>query len=300
MEAYRINEIRRICGESAAAYARNKNRGGRSSAQGRDYELLYGTYRITMKAAKEVEAERFGDDIFFGDQLLCFVDDLVVQTAEGRVHSQLKSGGVWWNGGDHPVAEDFRLQKMLDDAIGAAPQYELVVSDADRRGALEDARPDDVAAVKVVMFSSDKSFDALATAHPELVDALDCISARREHRAVSREQMFQLLLGAWTQSTGSVNLRNFINKAAAAPLALVAPMEPPYIMPEEAAEVLSAIAGFSFEIHRNQFSYRIRGLSGYAAYHCHTKWFSDFVQFLLAKRPGTIEELALALRDERQ
>ncbi|HEX8900641.1 hypothetical protein [Vitreimonas sp.] len=67
-EEYTLESIGSVCGCDAAGYAANKQRGGRNSAKGRDYELMYGAVRIAELAAQVIRVGGSGEDIAIGDQ----------------------------------------------------------------------------------------------------------------------------------------------------------------------------------------------------------------------------------------
>lgn len=225
--------IESTLGSDAANYAQNKNRGGRSSAKGRDFETSYGAYRIALAAA---EAHAKGDDgtkVTFHDQVLCFVDDFITGRVTGRTLEQLKSGGASWNTGDHPLSDDFRMQRLLDAASGITAAYRLVVSNEAQRAALTASRPGDISEVDVLAFPEGLSDVDLIAKLTDLSDALAALSPRPPER-VAREQVWPMLLGTWIGSTGDQTLEALVNQAAHGPGGVVAPLKPPYAMPTDA------------------------------------------------------------------
>lgn len=278
--------IESTLGSDAANYAQNKNRGGRSSAKGRDFETSYGAYRIALAAA---EAHAKGDDgtkVTFHDQVLCFVDDFITGRVTGRTLEQLKSGGASWNTGDHPLSDDFRMQRLLDAASGITAAYRLVVSNEAQRAALTASRPGDISEVDVLAFPEGLSDVDLIAKLTDLSDALAALSPRPPER-VAREQVWRMLLGTWIGSTGDQTLEALVNQAAHGPGGVVAPLKPPYAMPTDAKKVLDNVPGLRFYIHKNFFGYEWRdGMQrGVAEYHCHTVQFDSFVQALVRAAP---------------
>ncbi len=278
--------IEKTLGGGATTYAQNKNRGGRSSAKGRDFETSYGAYRVALAAA---EAHTTGDDgtkLTFHDQVLCFVDAFITGRVAGRALEQLKSGGASWNAGDHPLSDDFRMQRRLDAASGITAAYRLVVSDETQRAALAASRPDDISEVDVLAFPEGlRDVDLIARLN-DLSDALTELSPRPPERVV-REQVWRMLLGTWAGSTGDQTLEALVNQAAHGPGGVVAPLKPPYAMPVDAKKVLDNVPGLRFNIHKNFFGYEWRGgmQRGVAEYHCHTVEFASFVQALVSNAP---------------
>jgi hypothetical protein len=294
MIEYPEDLVRKVCGAAAATYVANKSRGGRNNANGRDYEVMYGAFRIVLLAAEALRAGDRGSQTTVADQLRCFVDDLAIDSPAQRTLSQVKSGAASWTAGEHPVADDFRSQRRLDREIGLSPVYELVVADRDRQRVLLDSRPEDVEA-NVTFFCDASKLCDLSREHPELLDALDELSARPP-RSLVREQTFQTFVGAWFTSNGPVTLASVVNKASTGPDALIRPLGESYSLPANVAAALEAIPDFEFEIRRNHLWYGCKGLEGYAAYHCLSDGFREFERFVLERRPDSFVALHAALR----
>lgn len=278
--------IEETLGADAVTYAQNKNRGGRSSAKGRDFETSYGAYRIALAAAEAHANGEDGTKITFHDQVPCFVDDFIVGRAAGRTLEQLKSGGASWNAGDHPLSDDFRMQRRLDSALGVTAAYRLVVSDEGQRAALTASRPDDISEVSVLAFPEGLRDVELISRLADLSDALTELSPRPPERVV-REQVWRMVLGTWAGSKGDQSLEELINQAAHGPGGVVAPLKPPYAMPADAKKVLDNVPGLRFYIHKNFFGFEWRDgiMRGNAEYHCHTVEFASFVDELVRVAP---------------
>jgi hypothetical protein len=283
---YSEANITDVAGAGGLTYAKNKNRGGRSSAKGRDFEIVYGAFRIALEAAEAIKTGALGADISFHDQVCCFVDDFVTTRPTGRTFAQLKSGGASWTGGEHALADDFRLQAKLDSHCGVPASYELVVGDDARRTALIEAQPSDLSAVSVISFPGElpdleliNELDALATALAEL-------SPRSDERIV-REQVWRMLMGTWQSSRGDKTLAEIINAAATGPGAIVAPMLPAYELPTPAKKALDKVGGLRFYVQKNFLTYEALGgkQRGVADYHCHTPQFEAFMAELIEQQP---------------
>ncbi|WP_179043991.1 hypothetical protein [Sphingobium lactosutens] len=283
---YSDASISAVAGANGLDYAKNKNRGGRSSAKGRDFEIVYGAYRIVLEAANALRDGALGTDISFHDQVLCFVDDFVASGPGGRTLAQLKSGAASWTGGDHPLGDDFRLQAKLDATCGVAANYELVVGDDARRDALLIDRPTDLSAVSVVSFPGELEDLDLISRLDDLAAALAELSPRDAERVV-REQVWRMLLGTWQGSRGDQTLASIIHAAGHGPGAIVAPLSPPYILSDEAKKTLDKVDGLRFNIHKNFFTYDALGwmVRGIADYHCYTPQFEAFVTELTTSQP---------------
>jgi len=283
---YSAAEIVTVAGESGLTYAQNKNRGGRSSAKGRDFEIVYGAYRVALAAAEAFRTGGLGAGISFHDQVQCFVDDFIASGPDGRTLSQLKSGAAHWNGGDHPLVDDFELQAKLDAVCGVVAAYELVVGDDGQRDTLIASRPAGLGSVSVVSFPGGLSDLELIDRLGDLADALTELSPRPPERIV-REQVWRMLLGTWQGSRGDQSLATLVNNAGHGPGAIVAPLLPPYVLSDAAIKALDNVAGLRFYIRKNFFVFEaLRGMQqGVADYHCHTPEFEGFVTNLLIAKP---------------
>lgn len=284
---YSEKQIAAVTGAAGLKYAQNKNRGGRSSAKGRDFEIAYGAYRVALAAAAAFSAGETGEGVTFHDQVKCFVDDFIETAPAGRTLVQLKSGGASWNAGDHPLADDFRMQATLDATCGVKASYALVVSDDGQKAALIGSRPADLGAVSVLSFPDGLTDVELIDRLNDLSDALAALSPREPERIV-REQIWRMLLGTWQASRGDQELAALVNAAAEGPGAVVAPLKPPYQLPEDAKKALDNVPGLRFYIIKNFFAFEaLDGRQhGMADYHCHTPQFEAFVTELIDAQPA--------------
>ncbi len=273
---YEASSIVSALGDKALVYAKNKNRGGRSSAKGRDFELLYGAYHVALEGAAAHAGGQDGSGVTFEDQVLCFVDDFVLTNGNGRTLAQLKSGAASWAVGDHPLGDDFRMQSMLDSACGVSASYLLVVSSDQTKSALIDARPADLAGVAVERFPEGLSDVDLIAAMPDLADALQELSPRPPEKVV-REQVFRMILGTWASSRGEQKLSDLINAAAEGPGAVVAPLLAAYELPPSAKIVLDKVPHLRFYVAKGFFGYECGNMRGIAEYHSRTPEFEAFL-----------------------
>ncbi len=292
---YDPKDIERIHGGDALDYARNKNRGGRSSAKGRDFEILYGAYRIALEAKAVIALDELGDSVVMADQVLCFIDDFIVEKPGETNLGQLKSGVATWGKGDRCVANDFRLQKALDEALERTASYRLVVGEAGTADKLVAGRPDDLSEVEVCVFPEGQSDRELIAALPDLASALDALTIRSPEPIV-REQAFRLLLAAWLLSKGPQRLDALVNSAAEGPNGIIAPMLPPYEVADNLREALDAIPDFLYAIDRNVFHYTSGRMNGYASFHCHTPQFAAFAAALVNSPPRDFEDFFVVMR----
>jgi hypothetical protein len=289
--------IESACGAEAALYAERKHRGGRSGKQGASFEASYATYRIALAGCLACRGTS-QDDVWFQGQTGGFIDDLAIVTVETTAFTQAKSGAASWTGGDHPLADDFRMQRQLDAAAGRRANYELVVSSDDHAAAMLKSRPDDLDDVVVTTFRCiGDNWLNLFTAHPELEEALDAISVRRPQRIV-REQTFQAILGWWLHHGCRGSLRDMMLELAERPDALVRVPGPDYELPTDVVAALQGVASLSWSISGRHFAYAVGNLRGWAAFLCGSRPFSRFEQFIREQRPTEWKRVIEELRTE--
>lgn len=290
---YDTQLIQAVCGASAANYAQNKNRGGRNNAQGSTFENFYAATQAARVLADALDQDDGGRGIFLQSQQLCFVDDLIIDWPHARRLSQLKSGAASWTAGTHPIADDFRMQKALDEQLGMNARYELVVSDQARRDALDKSRPDDIE-VDVVRFAYADEVDAFLAENPGLVAAIDRLSIHEPKPSV-RKAVFRTLVGAWVMSPERISLAEFAELAATGPGPLVPILGPEYELPTDVSDHLTGL-GMDIEIRKKHLYYRFAGLTGYSAYRGGTPEFSEFERFVVQEKPIDAYVVIAALR----
>jgi len=292
-------EIERVCGATAAQYASNKSRGGLAGQKGWTFEVLYAAYRIATEAYVVCSRGGTGAEVWFQAQAGGFVDDLAVVTLEETILSQTKSGDVSWTAGEHPLAEDFRLQATLDNAAGRSATYELVVATDEVAASIKARQPSDVAFVRVAIFrAAGPDLLGLFERQQDLAHALDGISLRPPRRIV-REQTFEAILGAWVRSGGAGCLRDILRELAVRPYALVRVPGPDFEVRAEVAEALYGVPGFRFRTVGMHFQYEVADrLSGWAAFLCDSEGFRAFEQFIMEGKPTRWVEVVDALRKE--
>lgn len=282
--------IAAVLGSPAATYAGNKNRGGRNNANGATYESYFAAARLAALMAMALQSGSDGADTFVQEQQLCFVDDLIVDQPAERRFSQLKSGAnTAWTGGDHPVADDFRMQRRLDESLSVNGVYELVVPTRAQRDSLAAAKPDDVEA-EVVTFSDERDLGVLIESDPTLSEALDAIAIADPLPSV-RRRTFRTLLAAWVTSPNRISLADFALYAATGPGPVTAVLGGDYVLPDAVAEHLGGI-GLDFEIRKKHLYYRFGGFTGYSAFRAGTPEFARFEEYVVRDRPDPYEVIA--------
>jgi hypothetical protein len=285
---YEKATIEAVLGAKAATYAGNKNRGGRNNAKGATYESYFAAARLASLMAQALAAGNNGADTWVQEQQLCFIDDLIVDQPGERRFSQLKSGATTsWTGGDHPIGDDFRMQRSLDESLSINGAYELVVPTAEQRGALEADMPADVVA-DVVHFPAERDLSALIEGDAELASALDAI-AIWDPQASVRRKAFETLLAAWVTSPEKISLADFAVHAATGPGPVTTVLGPEYVLPDAVRDHLSTLPGLDFAIRKKHLYYRFGAFTGYSAFRTGTPAFTRFEEYVVTDRPGPFE-----------
>lgn len=289
-----MDDIERILGARAAAYARNKNRGGLNNARGASYETYYAAARIIQLMAQALRDDDDGEETVLEEQRKCFVDDLIVEKAGRSTYSQIKSGdSTSWNSGKHTIADDFRLQTRLDNGMNIAADYELVVPDAALKLRLDQARPADVEAT-VVHFAAHGSAAAFAADRKDLWDDLDAIAIRP--RPSTRAQVMMTVMGVWAGTASRITLAELARQASSGPGPVIGALGAEYELPGDVRAVLEAIDGLDFGIRRQHLWVRFGNFWGQSEFRCGTDEFTRLERFLVDNTVTDGIEVIQALR----
>ena len=210
---YTTDDIERVCGEHLARYAANKKRGGENMVVGYTFEVACAVYNVVLAIDRECSRDRRGEGIYFDRSPGGFVDDLAETDAGLTTLSQMKSGPVSWNGGKHPIDEDFRHQAVLDYGLGRNPRYELVVSSQNLAIGLTRGQPEDLrhVAVRYVLFHMSPGPEFLVQ-NPDLEEALcRCLGpVGSKHRMLIT---FQWLVGAYLTASNPVHVAYLVENS---------------------------------------------------------------------------------------
>nr|WP_312295448.1 hypothetical protein [Brevundimonas diminuta] len=291
-------DITRVLGSNAAAYAGNKNRGGRNNAKGATYEAYYAGARAITLLADALRSGDSGEAIFLEEQQLCFIDDLIVDTPALRTLSQIKSGSsTKWTGGNHPIATDFTNQAALDAALGVTAQYELVVPTSDLKSALEASLPAGVSA-QVIAFSDRHAINEFLEDNPNLVADIDEIALTDRPRASVRGQVVKTILGAWATIGARTSLADLARHAADGPGPVVTVLGPEYVLQEDVRAQLAQVEGLDFAITKKHLWYDFKGIRGSSPFRGGTDEFTRFERFIVDNKVTDGFAVIKALRED--
>lgn len=292
----KIQITEQTCGTDAAKYLQNKNRGGKAGSEGVHYENFF----AICEAAELIGSSPQDLSLLsLNTQTLDFVDDLMIRqenqnrSIENQRHFQLKnSTAVTWNAGKHPVSDDFRFQKQINDADEIPNTVTvLVVSCPNVEKNLADSIPNDIADhTELRHFAFSPTLNHQLQVEPRLRDALAnlCVSPDLD----KLERLGSLFLGEWTGSSGgSIRLDELWNK--------IRRHEPNYLrQPEhidirpEFDQILRHIEGFSYTVDSGFFEWQYRATdSGMLDYPVGSEQFDRLQTRVITDEPGTFEEL---------
>ena len=196
----------KICGAEACTYLVNKHRGGKAGGGGVLYEIWYAIYNAAV-LVNELIIEGKGSSLpILSTQSFDFVDDFTITWEQGskKHHFQLKnSTSVSWNSGDHPIAEDFRLQRCLNDGLGiSSTSVTLVTSDYAKAASLRNSIPAHINSFSSVdRFAFAETLNHILQVESRLYDALTNLCASADLDKV--EKLGALLVGAWVTNAGA-------------------------------------------------------------------------------------------------
>lgn len=290
-----LEMAKEICGNEAFEYLKNKHRGGRAGGDGVLFETWYAIYNIAVLVKRLILEKNENSLPILTTQTLDFVDDFTINWGKGlrRQHFQLKnSAGASWNSGKHPVAEDFRLQRRLNDGLGvAATSTTLVTSDYKNAQNLSDSMPADISPYSSVdQFAFGETLNHTLQVESRLQDALAslCVSADLD----KLEKLGTLLIGAWVAKSGSPCSLDELWEGVLQHDPSYVRFTPTVDILKEFNRILMQIGGFTYTIDKGFFEWSFLGLdSGILGYPVSSEKFDEFQNVIVKEEPSTFEDL---------
>lgn len=284
---------KQVCGPEASAYLANKHRGGKAGGEGVQYETWYAVYNAAKLVRETLQSGLPGPVL--ATQTLDFVDDLVILWREESLHQhfQLKNTeSVSWNAGDHPIADDFRFQKLLNEHIGVSEtSATLVLPCTTKVGRLEKSVPGDISTYSgVEKFAFGETLNHVLQTEPKLHDALADLCVNADFDKV--ERLGSLFVGEWVSTSGTpCNLKDLWKN--------VLRHQPNYVksrsevdISKNFSRVLMQIKGFHYTMDKGFFEWNyLDSDSGILEYTVESEKFYEFQKVIAAQEPSTFEEL---------
>jgi hypothetical protein len=288
-----------LVGAESAAYLLRKNAGGSSGYKGTRYEQIFGAHCIARFAQCLIDR---GEDSQIEWQGRGFVDDLFMrldQTATVHAYQLKNSAQVSWTSGEHPIAEDFRLQHQLSTSEGYREiRIGLVCSDEGVTNALRDDIPLDIAAFTTAeFFPYAEKMLPLIHANGAMAAAYAYLSKHETPTRVELESVATVLMGAWHVEAPAASVGQVLTRARTVQPALIRTLqsdnEAGQQLTKETRSVLGAIPDFQYNITRGflRWSAISETTWGVLSFDCFTDRFQRWQTKIQQLRPTSFEDI---------
>lgn len=289
-------KILELFGVERLRYARNKHRGGQSGRKGTRYEDYFATYRIAEVAAEHANSDGEKPEWpRIEGQAVGFVDDLVIVTVVDSQHSQCKnSAAISWAGGEHPIADDFEMQRALAMATGKPnPTMELVVSDSALAEELRKSIPD-----KIGAYSSVRLFPYATTAHRLVLEDKGIQGTLSHLTRVENPELdelsaaFQAILLSWIETDAQCSMGELIDRARKQSPQLLRTFPVTDGVEHLRSEFVTALASVNnlkYSVKRGFFSWHSSGTSGTFEHECGSAEFARFQERVIKHAPSDFD-----------
>lgn len=289
-------KIETLFGQDVVKYFKKKLEGSKSNQKGSRYEDFFALFKL-IELFHIFMAKNMQNDIQMYTSAVAFVDDLLIsdQYHNSQRHFQLKNTGHvrWEEGSKNSITDDFRKQKLLNDAFNIQNTYIfLVCSDEIKVQNLKREIPSTIENFsRVVFFPNAETLNHLLLSHKEFKEALKKICFSNESDKL--ELLAKIILGHWSdQKTTNNSVQElFAYLQSKTPNYLKIDVDVGLI--HEAKNILSDITGFSYVVENGYFKWSYGdGLdSGEFRYPINSELFLDFQRKLIAQQPREFSEL---------
>lgn len=291
-------KIIELFGSEALKYLKNKNQGGKSNEKGNTYENFFATYKLALLSRDVLEDQQ---EILFSSQIMAFVDDLIIQSAQTRrcQHYQLKNTeNLQWGTGLRSIADDFAKQHQLNQESSQDSEMILVVSTFELKERLVNTIPETIAKFSNVdYFPFASSLPKILKEQPDFSKAIEYLCAFDNPEPDKVECVASVLLGAWMSSEKSnISLKAVLEKARQSQPSYIRYLEDDCIqLDSEVEAILNQIEYFTYTLSKGFFQWQFaKGLDeGTLPYSCETENFRRFQERVKNNRPTNFEELEI-------
>jgi hypothetical protein len=288
----RLAEITACCGKRAAIYAGNKARGGHSNKKGSRYEDFFAAHKVA-----EIIVSCLGNGgvwPILREQVLAFVDDLVVSTASANDYHQLKNTeSLSWTSKPHSIADDFELQFKLSTHLGEqGPTTSLVVSSEALANELAGTMPVGIKAHSNVKFFPYMVLRRLATEFPELKENLSLLTRVANPQGDELANAYgALIVGLMQHDGGSVlGVLEAAQSTSPALLRLMPSQMSSVKLDANFLNVLAQIPHLKYCAERGFFEWSAYGTSGVLEFNCLDEKFTRFEARVVKKNPKCFDD----------
>lgn len=285
--------VEQLFGTDTLQYLDRKHRGGVSGAKGTVYESFFAVYQVASLVPESLQAD---SNIHVETQLKEFVDDIVISdyNNEIRKHYQLKnSTSISWTAGRHPIKDDFRMQKELNNCLGLrSTTTTLVCADSTQIPNLSLQTPTEISShSQVENFGYAETLNATLQIEPKLADAIKNLCAFADTDKV--ERLGILILGEWSGNCSQISDVSELWEP-------VLQHEPNYVksdkeltIPVTLTNILMQIDGFSYTIDTGYLVWNVHHwhMEGKFPYLIDSKQFVELSSKIVKASPTQIEDL---------
>lgn len=294
-------QIIAIFGENILKYLECKNRGGRNNEKGNNYENYFAIYKLAQFSQQVIEKQI---EIKFYSQRLAFVDDLIIDYFDTRIHHQLKnktSNISWGNLTESgSISNDFYRQTELNERASVkTTQLYLVVQSKQQEKKLSNKIPGEIInCTKVIHFPDASTITELIKQVSDFKEAIDYLCAFEKPEPDKVECVATVLLGAWHSIDKSeVSVMSVLEKAQKTNPSYIRSFNLNVEINKDLGKILEQIPDFSYSVSKGFFHWQYaQGLeSGTLPYSIETQDFDKFQKLVIEKKPSSFDDLEVFL-----
>jgi len=290
-----VTLIKDLLGEAACAYVQNKNRGGSNGKKGTRFEDFYTVFQVAKLACANLDKLSAWPSL--ESQILAFVDDLVISETSKKQYFQLKNvASLVWDGGEHPLAEDFRLQFALSTKLNEpSPTMTLVVADPELKARMEEKMPSDIEGFSSVEYFPDGqgSLNKLVFDSEELRDVLVPLARKVQPSYADLEGVFGVLMVGCLRHSGQISIDAVLRSAKECIPNMLAALDVVDVkqhVTNEFVSTLDSIPGLAYAFDKGIFSWTAFGTSAVFGVDCASEEFKQFQNTVVKQQPKTFDE----------
>jgi len=291
--------IERELGTAAADLLLKRIRGGEAGHKGVRFEHFFAAHRVA-RLAKNYLAN--GEDATVEWQAHAFVDDVVVRRDARTSFKgyQLKnSANVSWTAGDHPIQDDFILQKRMCDAEGYTDvRLRLVCADQDMAATLKANMPDQLSTFGgAFRFPYAPVVLPVLLGNDWLVEDFGYLSRAGRPTAIEAQQIAALLIGAVAVLGNKAEVSTIIAKVREVSPTLLRALGSDddaraQLLPEMVT-LMDGWSDFTYGIIKGFLTWAAFGgtTSGTLSFDCFDPKFAKWQQTIIATKPQNFEDV---------